>query len=319
MKPIFGISIYPIHTPYEDIVKYLTLAKEYNFTKLFTSLFYVTPANVNLYIKCFELAKKLGFYIIADIGPDVIEAFNDNKHFAKLKSLGIDCLRLDTPLAINEIVSLTHSFDIQINASFDNNLFDQLLMLGVDRKKLSVMHNFYPRKFTGLGWSFFNRCNNKWFNLDIDNGAFISSQSGYIGQQPRVKTPVKLPTIEQHRYLPIVDQAKQLFLTNKIKDIFIGNYPADENEFKSLAQIKKWDTDVVLNFRSSNLTPSEKQIVLSSGHYRRGDLTDGFIRSVTPRITLHQLNIPLRLHSTKYKRGDVLILNNNDDHYKCEL
>jgi hypothetical protein len=27
----------------------------------------------------------------------------------------------------------------------------------------------------------------------------------------------------------------------------------------------------------------------------------------------------LRLHSTKYKRGDVLILNNNDDHYKCEL
>jgi hypothetical protein len=150
MKPILGISIYPIHTKYEDIETYLLKATELGFKKIFTSLFYLKNKDVQKYIKIFKFAKKLGFYIIADIGPEVISVFHDNKQFKKLQKLGIDCLRLDTPLTTSEILTLSKNFDIQINASFDTRLINELIAKGINLTKISVMHNFYPMEFTGL-------------------------------------------------------------------------------------------------------------------------------------------------------------------------
>jgi hypothetical protein len=147
MKLSFGISIYPAYSSLEEIIDYLKLAKRYGFTKVFTSSFYLSKQHVSKYRQCFKIAKQLGFYIITDIGPETITMLNQKD---SLISSNVDCLRLDTPLPIHTIVKLSKKFDIQVNASYDTNVMNELINKKVNLNKLSVMHNFYPKRYTGL-------------------------------------------------------------------------------------------------------------------------------------------------------------------------
>jgi hypothetical protein len=155
-KVVLGVSVYPQHIEFNEIKKYLITAKKYGFTKIFTSLFYLDQPSVNInlpkYLRLFKLAKQLGFYIIADIGPSVIRMLKDDNHFSKLKLFQIDCLRLDTPLLPSVVADATYQgVDIQINASNDTKFIDDVISLKANISRISVLHNFYPKNQTGLG------------------------------------------------------------------------------------------------------------------------------------------------------------------------
>jgi hypothetical protein len=150
-------------------------------------------------------------------------------------------------------------------------------------------------------------------------GAFVTSQSGWISQQPINDRIIKLPTIEKHRNLPIVDQANQLLMTHSIKEIFVGNYPASDIELKELSKLYTSSDKIFVNIHTDVITPNERKIISFHKHERRGDLTDGFIRSVKPRTVFKSFHIEPRSHNINYKCGDVIIINNKNKHYKCEL
>jgi hypothetical protein len=319
-KKEIGISVYPIHTTVPDACAYIKKAHEYGYTKLFTSLFYLGGSqfneNVKKYKEVLAYAKKLDFYIIADIGPEVVKAFNDDRYFTKIRKLGIDCIRLDTPLLAEQVAKITHyGVDIQINASYNSHFIDNILDFKPVRERISVMHNFYPKHSTGLNITFFNECNDKFYKLGLNIGAFVTSQTALYGQQLRKID--SLPTIETHRFLPIATQAKQILANDKVATVIISNYPASNSELEALSLINF--EKITLDVKTvKNISEVEQKILLHTEHFRRGDLTYRFIRSTSSR-NLFKVDIKPSNVKNKFKQGDVIILNKNDSHYQGEL
>jgi hypothetical protein len=319
-KKEIGISVYPMHTSVEQSCAYIKKAHDYGYTKLFTSLFYLEGKQFNTNIKKYQevlsYAKKLGFYIIVDIGPEVVKAFNDDYHFTNIRKLGIDCLRLDTPLLAQQVAQITHyGVDIQINASYLSHFINDVLDFKPVVERISVMHNFYPKHHTGLDINFFNECNSRFYSLGLNIGAFVTSQTAPYGQQLRKID--SLPTIESHRDLPIATQAKQILASGKVSTIIIGNFPASDAELKSLANVNF--EKIILDIKTTKtISVAEEKILLHPEHFRRGDLTHGFIRSTTTRNS-QTINVKPSNAKNKFQKGDVIILNNNDLHYQGEV
>jgi hypothetical protein len=169
------------------------------------------------------------------------------------------------------------------------------------------------------------RCNKKYAALKLPNAVFITSQSAFFGQQPNTKNQVKLPTIEKHRNSSIEQQAIDILEYTKIQEIFIGNYPASDQELVSLKKYAKHfnrpqSNDSVVKLKAhiiKGLQANETKILAYKNHFRRGDLTEGFIRSTNTRILYR--DVKPRGNVKKAQIGDIVIINNNNPHYVGEL
>jgi hypothetical protein len=104
-----------------------------------------------------------------------------------------------------------------------------------------------------------------------------------------------------------------------MNDIFIGNYPASKNELISISKLSTAKNVINLKIIPNKISNAERKIVLYNNHFRRGDQSEGFIRSVAPRKYFKSLSIAPSACKKSYTVGDVVITNNNDAHYKCEL
>jgi hypothetical protein len=218
-----------------------------------------------------------------------------------------------------------HELDVQINASYDTNYIEDIISYKPEIKRMSVMHNFYPKQNTGLDEKYFNQCNKKFNSLNLSIGAFVTSQFAKFGQQKYYGKQVKLPSLEIHRNSSINEQIKY-FVNNKyIKEVFVGNYPASKDELiylskYALAYKPNQHIDENKIFLSCELNKSiskdEKNVVLFKHHFRRGDLTSNFIRSVQSRKKY--INIIPKPVST-FNKGDLVVINKNDGHYVGEL
>ncbi|WP_053228497.1 DUF871 domain-containing protein [Spiroplasma taiwanense] len=96
----------------------------------------------------------------------------------------------------------------------------------------------------------------------------------------------------------------------------IGNAYATEEELKKLAQINRYEITFDLNIEK-NLTKEEIDI-LQFEHYRRKDITKFFIRSTFSRVAFKNSQIPLKNGKKIFNKGDVVIINDNDQKYKSE-
>lgn len=157
----------------------------------------------------------------------------------------------------------------------------------------------------------------KYKALGLTVSAFVSSNNkDTFGPWPVYEG---LPTCEIHRGLPIDLQVRHLLVTNQIDDILIGNAFAREEELKSISQIDKSRTSFKIKL-SENVTDEERNIVFNYHHFGRGDASDYLVRSSVPRNYYRKRRLPFRKYDGKFfKRGDVVIVNDNLSHYRGEL
>ena len=70
----------------------------------------------------------------------------------------------------------------------------------------------------------------------------------------------------------------------------------------------------------ADITETEKEILYWDKHNQRGDCNENIIRSSFPRIIFKGKSIPARsAEGFTAHRGDVLIVNDNLEHYRGEL
>lgn len=318
-----GISVYPEHSTEEKDYAYMKLAAKYGFTRIFTCLLSVNESKEVIMEKFTKFMKKsheLGFIVGVDTNPDVFLHLGATPYNLKpFHDMGVDIVRLDGHFSDREDIAITHNsygIPIEFNGS-SNTALDLMIERGADKHNMVVCHNFYPQKYTGLGWDKFMEFTNKYKALGLPVAAFVSSNNkNTFGPWP---VYAGLPTCEMHRDLPIDLQVRHLLATNKIDDILIGNAYATEEELKAISKVDT--TKITFRLKvSKDATDDEKNIIYNYPHFGRGDASDYIVRSSLPREEYKNKTIPYRKYDKEFFcKGDVVVVNDNLAHYRGEL
>ena len=317
-----GISVYPNHSSVAEIKEYMDLAAKYGFSRVFTCLLSVEDEEKDQIVKEFTEtifhAKSLGMEVIADVSPKVFGqlgvSYNDLSFF---KEIGAHGIRLDMGFTGNEESMMTFNpqgLDIELNISSGTRYLENILSYQANSYKLLGCHNFYPHRYTGLGYDHFIETTKVYKENGIRTAAFVNSPTAKIGPWP---VEEGLCTLEMHREWPITTQAKHLWATDLIDDVIIANSFASEEELKALSEIDPYkltlDCELV-----TDIPELEKKIVLEEFHFNRGDVSDYVIRSTQSRVKYkgHEFK---PFNTKDMETGDIIVETSLYAHYAGEL
>lgn len=316
-----GVSIYPENASIEENRKYLSLAAQYGFTRVFTCLI-SAKGDMDRIIKEFKdvvtHARSLGMEVIADVSPAVFKNFNiefeDLGFFDKLNLTGI---RLDLGFSGSEESFMTfnpYNLKIEINMSDGTKYLENILTYIPNRENIIGCHNFYPHRYTGLSREHFIKCSKQFKEHNIRTAAFVSSKNASFGPWP---VNEGLCTLEEHRNKSIEVQTKDLFNTGLIDDVIIANCFASEQELKILGELNRNVLELGVEL-VEDIPEVEKKIILDEFHFNRGDVSDYMIRSTQSRVKYKGNHFKL-FNSKPIKKGDILIESSLYDRYAGEL
>ena len=184
-------------------------------------------------IKLINLLKRHNKKIIVDISIKGLNnlGFKDIKEF--VNDFDIDYIRLDYGFDNDEIIEISRYCNIAINAStFDLSLLDKL------NNSVIAIHNFYPRKDTGLDIAFFNERNRILKENNIEIAAFITGDE-------LLREPVYegLPTLEENRdKLPYI---QYLSIIKEVDLVIVGDMGLSDYQ-KQLINIYENDSVVAI-------------------------------------------------------------------------
>lgn len=318
-----GISVYPEHSTKEQDYEYLEMAAKYGFSRLFTCLLSVKKPKEEVIAETTNLIAKahsLGFEVALDTDPSSFAYLEvPPTDLTVFHEMGVDILRLDGSfgeLLDRFVVNNRFGIKIEFNASMDPSLA-KFIEHGANKNNLTTCHNFYPERFSGLGWNTFKRFTTSIKELGVTTAAFVSSnETNTFGPWPVYRG---LPTLEIHRDLPIDVQARHLIASKLIDDILIGNAYASEAELRSLGELDLSKSMIGIQ-PVEGITSAERQIIFEMNHFGRPDHSDFFIRSSIPKLKFKETSIPQRMiPETHFKRGDVVVVNDQLTHYRGEL
>lgn len=315
-----GISLYPnVSNNYTRDKEYLELAKQFGFTRLFMCLLNVEYDELESLKKISMVAKEYGYEIIFDISPSVIEKLNIQDHLLEfVQEIGGSGIRMDESFdGIVEAKMTQNVYDlkIEINASVDNHFIDSILMNKPNLSNLIACHNYYPLKYTGLGFQHFLKTSRYFKQKGISVAAFVSSNQFETFGPWAIQEG--LCTLEIHRGLAIDLQVRHLLATQFCDDILIGNAYASKEELKACQEAVNHSH--ILHLISNENSIIEDKIIDEHIHELRKDKSDFVIRSTLPRIKYKKYPIYEKATSSILHRGDVIILNDKIERYKGEL
>ncbi|MGH4052904.1 MAG: DUF871 domain-containing protein [Clostridium sp.] len=316
-----GFSIYPGHVKLEDNLKYIDKANKYGYKRIFTCLLSVEGDKekiIDEFKKTIAHASSYGMKVIADINPEVFEYLEvDFDDLGIFKDMGLYGIRLDNGFSGSEesLMSFNkYGLKIEFNMSSGTKYIDNVFSYKPNSENLLGCHNFYPHKYSGLGYDHFIRCNEQYKKYNLRTAAFVSSSTAKYGPWP---VSEGLCTLEEHRYLPIQVQAKHLFASNSIDDVIIANAFASDAELKALSEVNP----DILTFKlkiEEGISAEQRDIILKPLHFNRGDASEYMIRSCKSRVK-NAGNLFKPFNTIDIKRGDITIDNVNYKNYTGEL
>ncbi|MGX7700067.1 DUF871 domain-containing protein [Enterococcus mundtii] len=316
-----GISIYPERSTFEKDKEYLDLAHKYGFKRVFTSLLQIADDKEKVladFKKVVDYANQLEMEVMVDINPALFEqleiSYDDLSFFDEM---GADGIRLDIGFTGAEEAKMTrnpYNIKIEINMSSGMNYVDNIMSYSPNTDNLLGSHNFYPHRYSGLGYEHFVACSEKFRKYNLNTMAFVNSQTADFGPWP---TQDGLCSLEDHRDLEIATQVKHLMLTGLIDDISVGNAYASEEELRAMSEAFFASYPTLKVDVADDITEDERICLFDNLHSYRGDRSEYILRSTMTRI--YYKDKPFPAHNTKdMTRGDVLIDNVGYGQYKGE-
>lgn len=317
-----GISVYPGHSPMEEVLNYIELAAKYGFKRIFTCLLSAegktTEEVVAEFKRMLDVANKHGMEVIADLDPTVFKNLGASiTNLGVFAEMGLSGIRFDEGFAGNEEAMMSFNkfgLKIELNMSNGTRYLENVMSFKPNADNIYGCHNFYPHVYTGLGYKHFIKCSEQFKEFGINTAAFVNSPTAKYGPWP---VSEGLCTLEEHRDMPIDVQAKHLFATGLIDDVIIANCYASEEELKALSEINKDMLEFTVEL-VDEIPVIEKKIVLEEFHFNRGDNSDYVARSTQSRVKYKAEKFP-PFNTPDIKRGDVLIESDLYTRYAGEL
>ncbi len=318
-----GISVYPHHSSMEEVKQYIDMAGKLGFKRVFTCMLSASGKKediVNEFTTLCQYAHQYEMEVSVDTNERVFKELGASPYDLSLfKDMGVDIIRLDGHFGEVEDIEITknqYNIKIEYNSSATVAI-DHMLLNGANRFNMCLCANFYPQRYTGMGLERFKQLKEFYRPLGLDNASFVSSQ------QPHTHGPWKvyegLPTLEMHRDWPIDVQLRHLIALGYDKDFIVGNAYASYEELESLAKTNLNKISVKVNC-FDDISDVEKNIIEFAHHSHRDDCNELVVRSSAPRVAFKGQSIPVRTVEKEYfEVGDVIIVNDNLEHYRGEL
>jgi hypothetical protein len=320
MKQI-GFSIYPAHVPLEQNLAYIEMANRYHFKRIFTCLLSVSGDRGKIleeFQKTISHANQYGMKVIADINPEVFQALQISYgDLGIFHDMGLYGIRLDNGFTGREEAAMSYNpygLKIELNMSAGTRYVDNIFSYQPNADNILGCHNFYPHRYSGIGYGHFMKCNQQFKGYGIRTAAFVSSKTAKYGPWP---VSEGLCTLEDDRDLPIQAQAKHLFVSGLIDDVLIANAFASENEMEALSKIDPYRLNLSVHLEDG-ISNREREIVLNGPHFNRGDVSEYMIRSCANRVDDPGKEFR-PFHTVDIHRGDITIDNALYQHYTGEL
>lgn len=345
----FGVSVYPDIHKIEDIKKYLEMASKYGCEYVFSSMFSVEGSKEEVldYFKEFiEIAHSLHIKVVLDLNPPFLKKMGvDYDDVSLMHDIGCDVMRMDMPFgAEKDLVLVNNPYNISIMFNASGSFADELAYFeehNVPKERVLLGHNFYPQPYTGLKWNMFLETNKVLKQYGYPVQAFVSSnEKGATGVWD---ADYGLPTVERLRNLPIDTQARIIEATDNVDMIWIGNAFASEEEMKALIEVQQnprpmKDSPLYEAFKGYGMElkddREDKKVrvvvdkeVTDQERYQlfeiypqsdMGDSSEWIWRSRAGRMI--KPDIPFReCKKDTFEVGDVVIVNNNYQHYAGEI
>lgn len=321
--PKLGVSIYPSKSTFADMQAYLDKAAALGYRRIFTSMLEVRDsieATVADFKAIIQYGNTLGFETSIDVNPAVLHEIgieaNDLAFFA---DLGVAAVRLDEGFTGHEEALMTqnpYNIKIEINISRGQHYIDMIMDFGANRHNLTGCHNFYPQPYSGLGDDYLLATSAQYKKYQLTTAAFVDTTSGSVGPWPFAALMV---TAERERTMDLATQIRFLKATNLIDDIIISSSLVSEADLALASSVFKEPTLALPVIVADKLSDVEATIAFEELHQYRGDFSDYMIRSSQPRVKYRQTSIPATTTPTTFKRGDIIIGNDNFGQYKGEL
>ena len=245
---LVGVSLYPDLMSRKEIKQKLQEAKANKIDIIFTSAqldnldFSGLNSDWNNFLEFFKEAKRLNLKTSVDVSKDSLPKFKikSNNNLKPLKDLGIYSIRIDGGYSAKEIAKFTsnkQNIKVEINASMIDDLDGWIKIIKKEGniKNLLSCHNFFPRKYTGLGWDRFDKYNELIRKHGVKIGAFVSTQNS---KSKLCKTSFAVPTIESHRYTDIKYQIED-FKVRNLDYVIISEDSYTAEEIKVLSKASK--------------------------------------------------------------------------------
>lgn len=313
-----GFSVYfGLDNTMEENIDLLINAQSLGFTRIFTSL-HIPEANYEVLKRevkeFFKLAKEKNMDIISDISPNTFKFLElENMDLKGLVELGVKTIRIDFGYTEEEISKMSknpYGIKIQLNAStVTKEFFEKLDGFEPDYKNIDSLHNFYPRRGTGISEECMIEKNKMMHKRGIKVCAFVQSNN-------RKRSPLRdgLPTLEDHRDLDVREAANHLFALGN-DSVFIGDSLPSLKELNDLSSLKEdaIELDIELKVKDAVIIKLLAEVYSS----RTDDARDA-IRAAESRLILdNDIINPLNTIDKKY--GDVTIDNIAYQRYMGEL
>lgn len=220
---MLGISVY-----FQDLDEnYIRQAASLGFSYVMTSLQIPEEDNRHLQDKLLSLLallKELNMDLIPDISVATFQKLGllpDD--FQSLKTMGLKKIRLDYGFDdLQTLRTLSKDFELVLNASvIEEKLLLEMQAAHIDLGKILAMHNYYPRKDTGLEPVAFKKKNQLLHRFGVRVQAFVCGD-----ELKRFPLYEGLPTLEFHRTMHPLYAMIDLVKNYEVDDVFIGDSKA---------------------------------------------------------------------------------------------
>lgn len=302
-----GISLY-LSTDIQKNIEVINKASMSGVKFAFTSLNILEENNIDksdrLY-KLIELCSSNDINLIVDINE-----YTNSNIFSNLKNV---YLRIDDGYSLDEIYELSKKNMIVLNAStITKNDLKYLKNKGIDFNNVLALHNYYPKKYTGIGEKYFLEQNEKYNEFGIKTMAFVA------GDLKRGPVFEGLPTLENTREKRFVTSVLKL-ISLKTDIVLVGDIDLSDKNWEYFKYISKGIVPIRIIDNILNDTVFENRI----------DYSEYLIRSKIPKSIgktrkefkeYIQKNLKdVKKENGEIKKGDILLSNEKYLRYEGEL
>ncbi len=231
--------------------------------------------------------------------------------------------RIDDGLSKEEVLKICRLHKIVLNAStVTSEELEFYKRNGADFSKILSLHNFYPKKFTGISRTYLKEQNMKYRQYGIKTMAFVP------GDELRGPVYEGLPTVEEHRDRRFLSSCLDLISLDTdivlIGDIDVCDEKWDEMGYLSRGVIPLRNTDDILTDEIFSDRQDSSEYVVRFAVTGIGETRRKFSEYILKKlkesgITYEILEKNHKRSRGSIRKGDILLSNRKYLRYEGEI